>query len=182
MGRLSALLLAACSTVSLPEVEPAEAGVMPYVPVARAASWQQRWIVDRGGTDVAFTLHLRVEPPDGLHFVALGDFGGTLAAVTLERVVRDSRAVPAPTAKAIRDILRALYLPPPQGELRPVRIKATGKAAAWAPDRRELWSADGLWTRAARVRVSSWSGDPRWPARYELSGSVRATVEAREAP
>jgi len=182
MGRLSALLLAACSSVSLPEVEPAEAGVMPYVPVARAASWQQRWIVDRGGTDVVFTLHLRVDPPDRLHFVALGDFGGTLAEVTLEEVVRDSRALPGPTARAIRDILRALYLPPPPGELHPVRIKENGEAAAWAPDRLELWSADVLWTRAARVRVRGWSGDPRWPARYEISGSVRATVEAREAP
>jgi hypothetical protein len=180
MARLPVLLLAACSTVSLPEVEPGEA--MPYVPVARAATWQQRWIVDRAGTEIVFTLLLRVEPPLELHFVALGDFGGTLAEGTLKKVTRDSRAVPAATATAIRDVLSALYLPPARADLRAVRIKESGEAGAWAPGRRELWSADGLWTRAARVRVHGWSGEPRWPARYDVSGSVHATVEARPAP
>lgn len=177
MGRLPVLLLAACS--SLPAVEPGDA--LPYVPVARAATWQQRWIVDRGGTEVVFTLLLRVAPPHELHFVALGDFGGTLAEATQDGIARDSRVVPRATATAIRDVLSALYLPPPGSELRAVRIREGGQAAAWAPGRRELWSADGLWTRRARVRVTGWGGEPRWPTRYEISGSVHATVEARPA-
>jgi hypothetical protein len=178
MGRLPVLLLAACS--SLPAVEPGDA--LPYVPAARAAAWQQRWIVDRRGTDVVFTLLLRVEPPDGLHFVALGDFGGTLAEGTQDAIARDSRVLPGPLATAIRDVLAALYLPPPRRDLRAVRIRESGQAAALAPGRKELWSADGLWTRAAHVRITGWSGEPRWPARFDVTGSVHATVEVRAAP
>ena len=46
------LLLAACASTSFPAVDPGGPGA--YVPAARAATWEQRWILDRHGTELVF--------------------------------------------------------------------------------------------------------------------------------
>ena len=72
------LLLGSCSArVAFPAMEPVKgdpaALIEQYLGTPRVASYQQRWIMERRGTEAVFTLHLRVTPPDSMHMIALAD-------------------------------------------------------------------------------------------------------------
>lgn len=131
------LLLAACAATPFPAYEPvADAEAQSalsarLVPEPEAATVVQRWIVERGGSELFFTLYLRVSPPDTLRMAALSDLGGTLAeasstAGTLE-VTRDSRLLPGRFAAAVLRDLEPLFLPASRDRYRLVRVD--GEAA-----------------------------------------------------
>ena len=185
-GRLAslALLLAACASARLPAVEePAPGAVVDaaaILPSSREALYQQRWILDRAGTEIVFTLVVETGGPDGLRFLALDDLGATLAAGTSDAVTRTSRALPGGLAAAIGDTLRVVHEPPDAASLRPVRLRGSGEAGLLDADSGSLWTADAAWTRGLAVRVLRWNGGERWPERFEVSGRLDASVEVRE--
>ena len=187
--RRSALLfvfaLGACSArVAFPPMEPVKgdpaALLEQYVGEARAATYEQRWIVERHGTEGVFTLYLKVAPPDSMHMVALDDLGSTLCEVTLDRVVSESRYFPGDLGQQILRDLKPFFLPAQGGEYRLVR--AEGKLGLYREEdgERELWRRGKVLLTEAEVSVKRWHGD-KYPAAMTIRGRYHATVEIREA-
>jgi hypothetical protein len=158
------LASAACSAVRFPDTVPAEGDVASLIPVARPATLQQRWLLRRGGTELAFTMYVKVTPPDTVHFVALEDLGGTLAEATNHEVKRASRAIPERLAAAIAADLRVLLLPTP-----PYRTVRTADGRLGAERDGELRLEDAVYTW--RVRIGRADG------RLEFQGAYSASVE-----
>jgi hypothetical protein len=164
------ILCAACAGVSFPDTEPADGDIAPLVPAKRAAKLRQRWLLRRGGTELAFTMYVRVTPPDTVHYVALEDLGGTLAEATNHEVKRSSRAIPERLAAAIAADLRVLLLPTPR--YRTVRTKPDGHLAAERDG--ELRTEGAVYT--PRVRITRTRDAP---GHLEFEGVYRASVESR---
>lgn len=144
----------------MPAFEPAE-GALP-APEPKSGFFRQRWVMEHG----AFTLLVKVAPPDTLHVVALDDLGGTLAEATLDGAVRESRAISARQIEAIVADLRALYLP---GEGHAVvRIKETGERALHRDG--VLRTATEVWTHRSHITI-------RGEKRFSIEGAYNASVE-----
>lgn len=178
------VVLVACASSRPPQFEDLPPDVAPatgeILPAARSALYQERWIVDRSGSEIVFTLVVEVDGAGDFRFLALDDLGVTLAAGTGDTVTRTSRALPGPLVEALQDVLRALHAPPERAPLRPVRLRESGEEGLWDEPTGSLWTADAVWARGLAVRVHRWSGQGRWPERFSVGGRLTATVEVRE--
>jgi hypothetical protein len=179
---LPALLLTACSArVAFPPIDrsrevtvaPSPYGVGPW-----NATFQQRWIIERGGTEAVFTVYLKVSEPDRMHMVAVGDLGTTLCEVTRNEIKRESRAFPGRLARWMLEDIRPLFQPYPDGvwEL----VIAEGEAAMYHEqgDERVLWRAGGMLTTYAKIDFKRWDSGV-FPAVIEINGRYKATVETK---
>ena len=117
------LLLVSCAGIGIPRFDAILDSQVAPAPIAREQMVQQRWLLPRGGIDLAFTLYVEVQPPSDLQFVALDDFGITLAQGNATAVTDASRALPESIADRMRTLLVALYLP---GDRHGVRVRASG--------------------------------------------------------
>lgn len=132
---------------------------------------QQRWLLPRGGIDLVFTLLVEVQPPTGLQFVALDDFGTTLAQGDASAVTVTSRALPRSIAEEIRTFLIALYLP---GDAHAVRVRETGEIGWHDLTRSSLRTPTSLYVDGMRARFQPDGGTA-------LEGSLIATLRANSS-
>jgi hypothetical protein len=149
------LLLVACSGIRMPKFDAILESQAPPAPEARAQMVQQRWLLPRGGIDLAFTLYVEVQPPNDLQFVALDDFGTTMAQGSATAVTDASRAVPTSIADRIRTLLVALYLP---GDRHAVRVRASGVAGWHDLTRNSLRTATELHVDGMRAKFEDDGG------------------------
>jgi len=157
MRRLVPLVLVSCAGIGPPPHVALDRDLTAAERSTRPTAWpiprQERWILRRGATEIVFTLLVEAEG-----YVAMDDFGGVLADSTGQ----SSRAIPRSLADRMAQLIGAMSRP---GDLAPVRV---GENLGWhAPG--ILWTGDELFVDGIRVEFTS-------PKRYEVSGSLSATV------
>ena len=181
--RVLLLLLCTCACsarITFPPMEPGpKGGVIPFVyPIGPwKGTFEQRWILERGGTEAVFTVYLKVTPPNGMHMIAVGDLGTTLCEATLTEIKQESRLFPGELAQQILRDIRPLFQPFPYGAYQVVIVEGEHGLYREDGDERVLWRKSGVLTTNAKISVKRWNDATA--ALIEISGKYNATVETR---
>ncbi len=176
---LLAFLCSCSSRIAFPPMESAPDGAMPFVyPIGPwKGKFEQRWILERGGTEAVFTMYLKVTPPHKMHMVAVGDLGTTLCECTLTEVKQESPLFPGELGQQILRDIRPLFQPYPPDAYRVVIAGGERGLYREEGDERVLWRASGILTTYAKITVKRWR--EATAALIEISGKYNATVETR---
>jgi hypothetical protein len=183
------LLIAGCRSVPLPESQPREdeaahrSLVAELIPAASPQGTVQRWVVERRGVELFFTLYLEAGPPATLEAAILSDMGGTLAAMAMRggevEVLSSSRLLAPDLAERLLRDIAPLFLPGSEGAYRLVAtdqgpaLYRSGPLAALHRGPR-VWIEGARGDAAAEVLVSEWrrdeGGRPVAPRRLSIQG------------
>ena len=168
------LLIAGCRSVPMPEFEPREdeaarrSLLAELIPAAPPRGTVQRWVVERRGVELFFTLYLKAGPRATLEAAILSDMGGTLATMAMRggevEVLSSSRLLGPDLAERLLRDVAPLFLPGSEEVYRLVAteqgpaLRRSGPLAALHRGPR-VWIEGAAGGAAAEVLVSEWRRD-----------------------